>query len=150
MQIVSPFLYTSILCIYCDQQLSDVSVDNGKRNECVSIVFLNNCGFKVLKLRKTYFLFSFQIYTAPNGYIKINEPSIASAQTANGTAFNQNQQGTGFNDDPNRCKTSYEEVPLHTACLTYLGFYLLMILGYINQLLFAPKVAKEENREVRE
>lgn len=44
-------------------------------------------------------------------------------------------------------KTSFEEVPLHTACLTYLGFYLLMILGYINQLLFVPKVAKEENRE---
>ncbi|XP_011186626.2 serine palmitoyltransferase 2 [Zeugodacus cucurbitae] len=44
-------------------------------------------------------------------------------------------------------KTSFEEVPLHTACLTYLGFYLLMILGYINQLLFVPKVAKEENRD---
>ncbi|EDV29943.2 uncharacterized protein Dana_GF18993 [Drosophila ananassae] len=44
-------------------------------------------------------------------------------------------------------KTSFEEVPLHTACLTYLGFYLLMILGYINQLLFVPKVATEKNRE---
>ncbi|KAM7352795.1 serine palmitoyltransferase long chain base subunit [Cochliomyia hominivorax] len=44
-------------------------------------------------------------------------------------------------------KTSFEEVPLHTACFTYLGFYLLMILGYLNQLLFVPKVAKEENRE---
>ncbi|KAH8233910.1 hypothetical protein KR032_003251 [Drosophila birchii] len=44
-------------------------------------------------------------------------------------------------------KTSFEEVPLHTACLTYLGFYLLMILGYINQLLFVPKVATEKGRE---
>ncbi|TMW54816.1 hypothetical protein DOY81_000049 [Sarcophaga bullata] len=44
-------------------------------------------------------------------------------------------------------KTSFEEVPLHTACFTYLGFYLLMILGYLNQLLFVPKVAKEENRD---
>uniref|UniRef100_A0A1A9Z8S9 serine C-palmitoyltransferase n=1 Tax=Glossina pallidipes TaxID=7398 RepID=A0A1A9Z8S9_GLOPL len=44
-------------------------------------------------------------------------------------------------------KTSFEEVPLHTACLTYLGFYLLMILGYINQLLFVPKVAKEKYRD---
>ncbi|ALC38269.1 lace [Drosophila busckii] len=44
-------------------------------------------------------------------------------------------------------KTSFEEVPLHTACLTYLGFYLLMILGYINQLLFVPKVATEKKRE---
>ncbi|XP_063699304.1 serine palmitoyltransferase 2 [Culicoides brevitarsis] len=44
-------------------------------------------------------------------------------------------------------KESFEEVPLITACLTYLGFYLLMILGYINQLFFAPKVAKEEHRD---
>ncbi|KAM8717906.1 hypothetical protein ACLKA7_004584 [Drosophila subpalustris] len=44
-------------------------------------------------------------------------------------------------------KTSFEDVPLHTACLTYLGFYLLMILGYINQLLFVPKVATEKGRE---
>ncbi|XP_026843371.1 serine palmitoyltransferase 2 [Drosophila persimilis] len=44
-------------------------------------------------------------------------------------------------------KTSFEEVPMHTACLTYLGFYLLMILGYINQLLFVPKVATEKGRE---
>lgn len=44
-------------------------------------------------------------------------------------------------------KTSFEEVPLHTACLTYLGFYLLMILGYINQLLFVPKVATEKGRD---
>lgn len=38
-------------------------------------------------------------------------------------------------------------MPLHTACLTYLGFYLLMILGYINQLLFVPKVATEKGRD---
>lgn len=44
-------------------------------------------------------------------------------------------------------KSSYEQVPLHTACFTYLGFYLLMILGYINQLFFTPKVATEKHRE---
>lgn len=44
-------------------------------------------------------------------------------------------------------KTSFEEVSLHTACLTYLGFYFLMILGFINQLLFVPKVAKEKFRD---
>jgi serine palmitoyltransferase len=32
--------------------------------------------------------------------------------------------------------------------MTYLGFYLLMFLGYINQLFFIPKVAKEKNRDV--
>jgi hypothetical protein len=32
--------------------------------------------------------------------------------------------------------------------MTYLGFYLLMFLGYINQLFFTPKVAMERNRDV--
>jgi hypothetical protein len=32
--------------------------------------------------------------------------------------------------------------------MTYLGFYLLMFLGYINQLFFTPKVAMEKNRDV--
>lgn len=45
-------------------------------------------------------------------------------------------------------KESFESMPFVTACLTYLGFYLLMLLGLINQLLFTPKVAKEMNREV--
>lgn len=45
-------------------------------------------------------------------------------------------------------KESFESMPFVTACLTYLGFYLLMLLGLINQLLFTPKVAKEMHREV--
>lgn len=45
-------------------------------------------------------------------------------------------------------KESFEEVPLVTACLTYMGFYLLMILGYVNQLFFTPNVATEKNRDV--
>jgi hypothetical protein len=32
--------------------------------------------------------------------------------------------------------------------MTYLGFYLLVFLGYINQLFFPPKVALERNRDV--
>lgn len=44
-------------------------------------------------------------------------------------------------------KESFEEVPLITACLTYLGFYLLMILGYVNQLFFIPNVATEKHRD---
>ncbi|XP_026463599.1 serine palmitoyltransferase 2-like isoform X2 [Ctenocephalides felis] len=50
-------------------------------------------------------------------------------------------------NDPHRLKESFEHVPLHTACLTYLGFYLLMILGFLNQLFFTPKVATEKNRK---
>ncbi|CAB0003214.1 unnamed protein product [Nesidiocoris tenuis] len=44
-------------------------------------------------------------------------------------------------------KTSFEQVPLYTAVMTYLGFYILMFLGYVNQLFFSPKVACEQNRE---
>jgi serine palmitoyltransferase len=44
-------------------------------------------------------------------------------------------------------KESFEQPTLITACLTYLGFYLLMIIGYINQLFFVPKVATEKNRD---
>lgn len=33
------------------------------------------------------------------------------------------------------------------ACLTYMGFYLLMLLGYISHLFFTPNVATETNRD---
>ena len=46
-----------------------------------------------------------------------------------------------------RSKESFERVPFITAALTHLGFYILMILGFINHLFFTPKVAKEYNRE---
>lgn len=45
-------------------------------------------------------------------------------------------------------KESFEPIPMLAACLTYLGFYFLMLLGFLNQLIFPPKVAKERNREV--
>lgn len=45
-------------------------------------------------------------------------------------------------------KESFEDVPLITALLTYFGFYVLMLMGTINKMLFTPKVAREQNREV--
>ncbi|XP_054262753.1 serine palmitoyltransferase 2 [Macrosteles quadrilineatus] len=44
-------------------------------------------------------------------------------------------------------RESFEEVPLYTAVMTYIGFYMLIFLGYLNELFFTPKVAKEKNRE---
>lgn len=44
---------------------------------------------------------------------------------------------------------SFEKSSLWTAALTHVGLYILMFLGFINQLLFKPKVATERNREVR-
>ncbi|XP_015600743.1 serine palmitoyltransferase 2 isoform X1 [Cephus cinctus] len=46
-----------------------------------------------------------------------------------------------------KSKESFEQVPFITAALTHLGFYILMFLGFINQLLFTPKVAQEQNRK---
>ncbi|XP_063371674.1 serine palmitoyltransferase 3-like [Cydia amplana] len=42
---------------------------------------------------------------------------------------------------------SFERCSRLTAVLTRLGFYLLIFLGHLNQLLFPPKVTKERNRE---
>ncbi|XP_068632782.1 serine palmitoyltransferase 2 isoform X2 [Battus philenor] len=42
---------------------------------------------------------------------------------------------------------SFEKCSLLTAALTQLGLYLLMFLGFLNRLLFTPKVATERNRE---
>ncbi|XP_011630957.1 serine palmitoyltransferase 2 [Pogonomyrmex barbatus] len=44
-------------------------------------------------------------------------------------------------------KESFEKVSFITAALTHLGFYILMFLGFINQLFFFPKIATEKNRE---
>ncbi|KAF7997601.1 hypothetical protein HCN44_006172 [Aphidius gifuensis] len=46
-----------------------------------------------------------------------------------------------------RKKESFEDASLFTAIITQIGFYILMIVGYINQLLFEPNVARERNRK---
>lgn len=51
-------------------------------------------------------------------------------------------------ESSNRSKESFETIPILVACLTCLGFYTLMLLGFLNSLLFKPKVATEKNREV--
>ncbi|XP_050669710.1 serine palmitoyltransferase 2 isoform X2 [Leptidea sinapis] len=42
---------------------------------------------------------------------------------------------------------SFEKSSLLTAALTHAGLYILMFLGFLNQLLFTPNVAVEKNRE---
>lgn len=44
-------------------------------------------------------------------------------------------------------KQSFEQVPIYTALMTYLGFYILMFLGYFNQIFCVPTVSKEKNRD---
>lgn len=45
-------------------------------------------------------------------------------------------------------KESFEPIPMLVACLTYMGFQFLMLLGFLSHLIFPPKVAIERNREV--
>lgn len=52
--------------------------------------------------------------------------------------------------DKQGAKESFERIPYLTACLTYMGFYILMLLGFLSQLIYKPKVAIEKNREVCE
>ncbi|GLG98501.1 Serine palmitoyltransferase 2 [Gryllus bimaculatus] len=61
----------------------------------------------------------------------------------------ESRNGSTHHSKEKKRKTveSFEQVPLYTAVMTYLGFYLLMFLGWLNQLLFTPNVAREQNRE---
>lgn len=45
-------------------------------------------------------------------------------------------------------KESFEKVPFITSALTHFGYYVLIILGFINRLLFTPNVATEKRRKV--
>jgi len=58
-----------------------------------------------------------------------------------------NKQESAPNHIDRLSRESFEEVPLYTAVMTYIGFYMLIFLGYINELFFTPKVAQEYNRE---
>lgn len=44
---------------------------------------------------------------------------------------------------------TFEKIPLYVAFLAYMGFYVLLFLGFVSQFLFPPKVAKEKNRKVK-
>jgi hypothetical protein len=43
---------------------------------------------------------------------------------------------------------SFEKIPLLTAATTFIGFYLMLLMGYVSSLLFTPNVAQEKNRKV--
>ncbi|XP_075226049.1 serine palmitoyltransferase long chain base subunit [Lycorma delicatula] len=91
-------------------------------------------------------------YKGENGKISVNTSLNGKA---NGILISQTPtdiKENGFTSKVKkrikRSKESFEEVPLYTAVVTYIGFYMLMFLGYLNQLFFSPKkVASEKNRE---
>lgn len=66
----------------------------------------------------------------------------------NGCNGYHEQRQTNIEKCPKASKESFEEVPLITACLTYLGFYLLMLIGYVNQLIVRPNLENEQYRDV--
>lgn len=84
-----------------------------------------------------------------NGIIKspnhILEQNGLKHISPNGIIKKSSQNGT--KPKKKKSKESFEQVPLYAAVMTYLGFYILMFLGYINLLFFTPKVKEEKNRE---
>ncbi|XP_034827286.1 serine palmitoyltransferase 2 [Maniola hyperantus] len=78
-----------------------------------------------------------------NGYVKSKlisngvDSSCSMEQPAPRMAWSQHDIFPG----------AFEACSLLTAALTHAGLYLLMLLGFVNQLLFKPKVATERNRE---
>lgn len=90
-----------------------------------------------------------------NGHTEMRQPQSNGGQAATKPPPSENRTTAASPETESAAwpvwdasKESFESMPFVTACLTYLGFYLLMLLGLINQLLFTPKVAKEMNREV--
>lgn len=85
-------------------------------------------------------------YNHLNGGAKMlnGGPLIKNGHTPNGSKV---AAAAETKADPFALKESYEPAPFIAACLTYMGFYLLMLLGYINLLLFTPKVATERHRD---
>lgn len=44
-------------------------------------------------------------------------------------------------------RESFEEAPMLVAITSYLGFYLLMIISYVSQIIIKPKVITEKHRD---
>lgn len=78
---------------------------------------------------------------------QLNSEAANGKIIANGTTDNDNPNSVRTAKNNGTQKESFEPIPMLVACLTYMGFYFLMLLGFLNQLLFAPKVATERNRE---
>ncbi|KAK0181781.1 hypothetical protein PV327_004031 [Microctonus hyperodae] len=83
-----------------------------------------------------------------NNNFNFHEEHINNRRIVNNRIQNMHHWKAHYYNDinPNEFKDSFEHESLFTAALTHLGFYILMFLGFINQLLFAPKVAREQNR----
>lgn len=74
----------------------------------------------------------------------LQKPFTAEEEKWDGVGQPPRMQWAQYDTDPG----SFEKCSLLTAALTHLGLYLLMFLGFVNQLLYKPKVATERNREV--
>ncbi|CAH4037596.1 serine palmitoyltransferase 2 isoform X1 [Pieris brassicae] len=116
-----------------------------KRNGCVPPITFNHS----IKSQRTTNdtnskLINGNVNQPSNGYTKI-------AQQSNGvTKMSRGKSNEAPWIDWSKEETysgSFEKSSLLTAALTHAGLYILMFLGFINQLFFKPKVATERNRE---
>ncbi|XP_011502633.1 PREDICTED: serine palmitoyltransferase 2 isoform X2 [Ceratosolen solmsi marchali] len=83
---------------------------------------------------------------------RVNNNGYAKAHPANGhprfiRESKDEKENRTYPIKLSKYNESFEKVPFITAALTHFGFYILMFLGFINQLLFTPNVAKERKRK---
>ncbi|KAF7279394.1 hypothetical protein GWI33_007336 [Rhynchophorus ferrugineus] len=71
---------------------------------------------------------------------KMNEGSVSKSNSLASEEIGQTKKQRVF-------KESFEPPTLLTAMLTQISFYVLMVLGYLSQLLFPPKVIQEKGRQ---
>lgn len=96
---------------------------------------------EMLKSKKV--LFNLNIFPFFESVSQANRPIMA-----NGIRNQRADTESTAKEQHERSKESFEPIPLIVACLTYMSFYFLMLLGCLNQMIFPPKVATERNREV--
>ncbi|CAG4961737.1 unnamed protein product [Parnassius apollo] len=84
-----------------------------------------------------------KINSRKNGYVKATNLNNGAVKMGGNYAGLQPMDWSQYDTFPG----DFEKCSLVTAVLAHLGLYLLMFLGFINKLLFTPKVATERNRE---
>nr|AOO86839.1 serine palmitoyltransferase [Laodelphax striatellus] len=85
--------------------------------------------------------------------VEVNGKKVSDIIIQNGkvngaiVAATSNQQNGINPKEKRKSKESFEVVPLYTAVITYIGFYMLLFLGYLNQFFFTSKAVEEEHRD---
>ncbi|CAH1173695.1 unnamed protein product [Phaedon cochleariae] len=100
------------------------------------------------KKDQTKILNGFKNSSSANGYVMTSSDEETTKRKRNGLQ-NGYHIATEKTKEPKtrQIRESFEPPRLVTSALTKISFYILMLLGYLSQALFPPKIVKEKNRE---